>query len=632
MRRFIFALLGVLGVLGILAGINLAAETRLASRQLDLTQGHIYTLSPGTRAILAGLKDPITLKFYFSSELGTKVPSYGAYADRVRAMLAQYVKAAHGKLRVENYDPAPFSPTEDQALGYGLQGVPVDQAGTEVYFGLVGTDQLDDEATIPFLQPDRERFLEYDLTKLIYQLSNPTRPKIGLMSSLPVDGDTRMMMMTHNASLGAPWASVAVLRQSFDVTDIPTTAQVIPADVKVLLLVHPQHLAQTTLYAIDQFVMRGGRLMVLVDPASATEADTPSPTGMPPSDTASDLEPLLRDWGIDYNPKEVVGDLDGAWMVQAPNANRVSAVAYVAWFNITTGINHADPATAALQQVSVASPGAISKIKGSDITFTPLLTSGKQSALIPASSVGADADPVALLAHFKPTGHGYVIAARVSGMLHSAFKGPPAEPKGQKRPADFPAYIAATAKPAHMVVIADSDLMANRYWVQTSNFFGQTQVTPFSDNGAFVANLVGTLAGSDALMGLRARGVTVRPFTRIDAMQRVAEARFRRTEETLQAHLTAARKQLTELRTGRGDKSAAAMITPKQREAITGLERDMIATRAQLRAVQYDLRRNIQSLEDRIRLIDVAAVPVILVILALALAIARARRRARARS
>ncbi len=632
MRRFIFATLGVLGVLGILAGINLAADTRLAGRQLDLTQGQIYTLSPGTRAILAGLKHRITLRLYFSSELGTQVPSYGAYADRVRAMLAQYVEAAHGMLRVESFDPQPFSPTEDQALGYGLQGVPVDQAGTKVYFGIVGTDLLDNQATIPFLQPSRERFLEYDLTKLIYQLSNPVRPKVGLMSSLPVDGNTRLMMMTNNPALGQPWAAVSVLRQSFNVVDLATTTQVIPPDIKVLVLVHPQHLPPTTLYAIDQFVMRGGRLMLLVDPASQTQALSPSPNGQPPTDTASNLAPLLHDWGIAYNPHQVVGDLDNAWMVQAPNSNRVSAVDYVAWFNITKGINHADPATADLRQVSVAAPGTISKIPGAPITFTPLLTSGKQSELLPASSVGANVDPVSLLAHFKPVGHGFVIAARVSGMLHSAFKGPPPEPKGQKRPVRFPAYIAQTAQPANLVIIADTDIMANRFWVQTSNFFGQTRMTPFSDNGAFIANLAGTLTGSDALLGLRARGVTSRPFTRIDAMQREAQARFRRTEQALQAHLAAAQKQLTALRTGRGQHGAGAVITQQQRAAIGGLERDMIATRARLRQVQYDLRRNIQSLEDRIRLIDVAAVPILLILLAAGLGIARSRRRARARS
>ncbi len=631
MRRFIFATLGVLGVLGILTGINLAADTSLAGRQLDLTQGHIYTLSPGSRAILAGLKDPITLKLFFSSELGTKVPAYGAYADRVRAMLQQYVEAAHGKLRVEYFNPQPFSPTEDQALGYGLQGVPVDQAGTQVYFGLVGTNLLDNEATIPFLQPSREAFLEYDITKLIYQLSNPIRPKVGLMSALPVDGNTRLMMMTNNPALGAPWASVALLRQSFNVVDVPTSAQVIPANIKVLLLVHPQNLPQTTLYAIDQFVMRGGRLMLLVDPNSEAQLRAPSPNGQPPADVASNLEPLLKDWGIAYNPHQVVGDLNGAWMVQAPSGSRVSSVDYVAWFNITKGINHNDPATANLQQVTVASPGTISKMPGAKIDFTPLLTSGPQSELLSASQVGATANPVQILAHFKPVGHGYVIAARVSGILHSAFKGPPPEPAGQARPKNFPAYIAATSKPAQLVVIADSDIMANRFWVQTTNFFGQTQTTPFSDNGAFIANLVGTLTGSDALLGLRARGVTVRPFTRIDAMQRVAEARFRRTEQALRAHLLATQKQLTALRTGRGEKGATAVITEKQRQAIGNLERDIIATREQLRKVQFDLRRNIQSLEDTVRLIDVAAVPILLVALAVGLALARSRRRARAR-
>ena len=629
MRRFLFATLGVLGILGILAGINLAAETRLAGHPLDLTEGRLYTLSPGTRAILANLKAPITLKFYFSRLLGSKVPSYGAYADRVRAMLDQYVEASHGQLRVETYDPEPFSPVEDEALGHGLQGVALDRTGTQVYFGIAGTDLLDDQATIPFLQPERENFLEYDLSKLIYQLSDPRRPRVGLMSKLPVDGDMQMMMMAHDPGAGAPWAAMSMLRQSFDVVDIATDTQVIPAGIEVLFLVQPQHLSPATLYAIDQFVMRGGRLMLCLDPASEAEAQQPSPDGQMVTDTASDLEPLLRQWGIAYDPHHVVGDLDGAWAVQAPAGARVGAVDYVAWFNITQGIAHADPATADLQQITVASPGHIDKLPDAAITFTPLLTSGPQSALLDASAVGAMADPVKILADFKPTGHGYVIAARVSGMLHSAFKGPPAEEKGQTRPKNFPAYIAATTKPAQLVVVADTDILADRFWVQKQDFFGQTQATPFSDNGAFVANLVGTLAGSDALLGLRARGISVRPFTRIDAIQHVAEARFRRTEQALQAHLDAAQKQMAALRTGQGEKGASAVITEKQRQAIGDLEQDMIATRARLRAVQFDLRHDIEALEDRIRLIDIAAVPLLLVVLALAIGFGRARARRR---
>ncbi|HLJ05387.1 MAG TPA: GldG family protein, partial [Acetobacteraceae bacterium] len=191
MRRFWTSFVGVIAVAAIVIGINMFADARLANVHVDLTQSHIYTLSNGTRQILKGLKEPITLRLFYSRQLGSAVPVYGAYADHVREELREYAAASGGKIKLEFYDPEPFSDTEDHALAYGLQGVPLDQGGTQVYFGLAGGNLEDDERTIPFFQPERERFLEYDLTKLVYELSNPKRPVVGVMSSLPLDGDPR---------------------------------------------------------------------------------------------------------------------------------------------------------------------------------------------------------------------------------------------------------------------------------------------------------------------------------------------------------------------------------------------------------------------------------------------------------
>ncbi|ODU59836.1 MAG: ABC transporter [Acetobacteraceae bacterium SCN 69-10] len=631
MRRLWSSVLGVVAIAAILVGINLFADTRLANVQADLTQQHLYSLSAGTRSIIAGLKEPITLRFYYSRALGSRIPAYGAYADRVGEMLRQYARISHGKIKLEVYDPEPFSDTEDRALAYGLQGVPMDQGGTQVYFGLAGSNLLDDERSIAFFQPERERFLEYDLTKLVFELSNPTRPVVGVMSSLPLDGDPRAMMM-RNPQAGGPWASAMQLRQAFTVKTVPVDAQVIDKDVQVLLVAHAQKLSDSTLYAIDQFVMRGGRLMVMVDPLSEAQQLTPDPqTGAPPADTSSDLAKLFDAWGIQYDPKLVVGDLTGAWRVRAAPGDRVQAVDFVAWYNIHDGINHSDPATADLQQVTVAAPGAIALKPGSKLAFTPLLTTSDKAGPVPLASLTDYPDPGKILGAFKPEGGKRVIAARLHGILHSAFTEPPEPPKGAKRPADFPAYIAQTAKPANLVVVADSDILADRFWVRMGDFFGQPQATPFSDNGPFVTNLVGTLAGGDALIGLRSRGPSLRPFERVDAMQRDAEARFRQTEQALQAHLDATQKKLTELRTGRGEANAAAVITEQQRTAIDDLRRDAVATRGKLRAVQLDLRRDISALETRLRLFNIVLVPALLTILAIVLGFIRRSRRARAR-
>src|SRR5271166_4863352 len=590
MRRLTFSIIGVIAAAAIAIGINMFADARLANVQLDLTQGHIYTLSPGTKQILAGLKEPVTLRLFYSRQLGSTVPAYGTYADHVREMLQDYASASGGKVKLEFYDPEAFSDTEDRAMAYGLQGVPLDQAGSQIYFGLAGTNLEDDERTIPFFQAERERFLEYDLTKLVYDLSNPQRPVVGVMSSLPLDGDPRTMMMTQGRGPGGqPYASSVLLRQTNTVKTVPIDAQIIDSDIQVLLVAEARNLSPATLYAIDQFVMRGGKLMAMVDPWSEAMAATPSATGMPPDDTHSDLRVLFDAWGIQFDPGQVVGDLTGAWRVRAGGGDRVQAVSYIAWFNIRDGINHDDPATADLQQVTVASSGFLSKAPNAAIEFTPLLTSSDRSGLISVDDVKVP-DPAKVLAGFKPDGGKRVIAARVHGVLKSAFSGPPALAGDQKRPDNFPAYKAQTDGPANMVVVADSDILADRFWVRVADFFGQQTATPFSDNGPFVANLIGTLSGSDALIGLRSRGDTNRPFTLVAAMQSEAEAQFRQTQQALQEHLDEVEKKLRTLRSGGSDNAKPdAVITPDQRAAIDAARQDVLETRGKLRAVQLEL-------------------------------------------
>jgi ABC-type uncharacterized transport system involved in gliding motility auxiliary subunit len=631
MRRVWFSIIGVVAVAAVAIGINMFADARLANVQLDLTQGRIYTLSPGTKQVLADLKEPVTLRLFYSRQLGTTVPAYGTYADHVREMLRDYASLSGGKVRLEFYDPEPFSDTEDRAMGYGLQGVPLDQGGTQVYFGLAGTNQEDDERTIPFFQAERERFLEYDLTKLVYDLSNPKRPVVGVMSSLPLDGDPRAMMMGQSAG-GQPYASAVLLRQTNTVRNVPTDAQVIDPDIQVLLVAEAQNLSPATLYAIDQFVMRGGKLMAMVDPWSEAMAATPSQTGMPPTDTHSDLKRLFDAWGIQFDPNQVVGDLTGAWRVRAGNGDREGAVNYVAWFNIRDGINHDDPATADLQQVTVASSGYLAKAANASIDFTPILSSSDRSGLVPVDQVKTP-DPAKVLAGFKPAGGPRVIAARVHGVLKSAFSGPPPLAEGQKRPDGFPAYKAQTDGPANMVVVADSDILADRFWVRVADFFGQQTATPFSDNGPFVANLIGTLTGSDALIGLRSRGDTNRPFTMVASMQAEAEAQFRETQQALQAHLDDVEKQLRTLRSGGGGDTGKpdAVITPQQSAAIDAARQDVLQTRQKLRAVQLELNRDISTLEDEMRVFTIVLVPALLTVLAIVMGLVQRRRRARVR-
>lgn len=636
MRNIWLSVIGVIAALALVVGVNLIADHKLSGARVDLTEQNLYSLSPGTLSVLRGLKEPVTLRLFYSRQLGSAIPQYGIYADRVQELLREYTAASGGKVRVEVFDPEPFSTIEDQALGYGLQAVPLDQNGQQVFFGVAGTNLLDDERVIGFLKPEREQFLEFDLTRLVHELSNPQRPVVGVLSALPLDGDPRAAMMMRNQSAARPYAAMTQLRETATIRMLAADTQVIDPEISVLLVAQAQHLPETTIYAIDQFVMRGGKLMAMVDPRSEAEAQTPGPDGAPSSDVSFDLPRLFGAWGLMFDPKIVIGDLNGAWRVRAGGSDRVQAVDFPPWFNIRDGIARDDPATSDLKQVTVASPGALARADGAKIEFKPLLTSSDQSGPIAAANLERP-DPVRILASFKAEGGPRVIAARVTGMLKSAFAGPPELAKGQERPKNFPAHIAETAKPANLVVVADTDILADRYWVRLQDFFGQQEATPFSDNGPFVANLIGTLAGGDALIGLRSRGDSQRPFVVVEQMQKQAEAEFRRSEEKLMEHLQDVQKQLQQLRQGSApspQKATAsdAVVTEEQRNAIEAASKDVLETRQQLRTVQLDLNRGITALRGRLQLLNIAAVPAVLTILAVILGIVRARRRASARA
>jgi ABC-type uncharacterized transport system involved in gliding motility auxiliary subunit len=634
-RRIWSSALGLIAAAALAIGVNMLVE-RLAPRaRVDLTQQRLYTLSDGTISVLRGLQEPVTLRLFYSRRLGAAVPAYGSYAERVRAMLEEYVAVSGGRVRLEVLDPEPFSETEDRALAFGMQGVPVDQSGEQIYFGLAGSNLLDDERSIPFFQPDRERFLEFDLTRLVYELSNPRRPVVGVMSTLPMNGDPRMMMM-RGGPAPQPFAVMQTLRQFYAVQDVPLDAQRIADDIQVLMVVHPQNLSDATQYAIDQFVMRGGKLMVFVDPYSEGQASRPGPGGRPPTDTASQLNRLLNAWGVDAPSESVVLDLRGAWRVRANPNDRVQAVDYLAWFNLQgDSINPSEVATAQLNQVTVAAAGHLVRRDGATIEFVPLLSSSTRSMLANVARVRENPDPARILAEFRPEDRHRTIAARLRGELTSAFPdGPPPPPEGTERPADFPAHRARSEGAANLVVFADADVLEDRFWVRTQDFFGQQVATPFSDNGSLVANIVDTFAGGDALITLRSRGESIRPFTVVDDIRRDADARFRQTERELTERLQQTERRLRELRQGQGGErgQGTAVITPEQRAEIDAARAQILQTRQQLRAVQLDLRRDIERTEVWLRVVNIAAVPLLLALFAIGLGIARSRRRSAARS
>lgn len=609
---------------------------RYGALRLDLTSERLYTLAKGTRQTLADIKEPITLRLYYSQRLGDRAPSYGVYAERVRELLDQYVVAAKGKLRLEAYDPQPFSDAEDRAVAYGLQAVPLNDQGEAVYFGLAATNSTDDQQVIPFFDPERERFLEYDLTRLVHALANPKRTVVGLMSSLPLVVDPTAALQGKTPE---PLAIVSQLKQVDDVQNLSPDIDAIPANIEVLMVVQPSHLSDATQFAIDQYVLKGGKAIVFVDPYSEIAAAMPGhndPSTSPPP--SSDLEKLFKAWGLTMLPEVVAGDRRNARRVAVPVEGREpQAMDYVGWLNLPKeNLNREDPITADLTQITMATAGILEPENGATTHFAPLIETSTDAEKIPVDQVKGLPDVATLLAHFRPEQRQFTLAARVTGDVGTAFPDgkPPAPPPAPGAlPAKEPAPAAASAeaplkhsvKPIDVVVVADTDMLDDRFWAQTGNFYGRRVVEPIANNADFLANAVEVLAGGEDLIGLRSRGTVARPFVVVQDIQREADDRYAAEQRSLQEKLKQAQAKLHNLTAGEGASNPAALSADQTKE-IDKFRAEMLDTRRQLREVQGALRRNIEQLKVILEFFDIALVPIIVVAAAIVMAALRRRR------
>jgi ABC-type uncharacterized transport system involved in gliding motility auxiliary subunit len=634
------AILALLSAAVLFVSINVIAQHVLRSTRLDLTEQHLYTLSAGSKKTLAHIDEPITLRFYYTPRLGNEVPSYGVYAQRVREMLEEYVALAKGKLKLEILDPEPFSPTEDRAVAFGLQGVPLDQGGDQVYFGLAATNSTDDQQVIPFFQPDRERFLEYDLTKLIHSLAFPKKTVVGLVTRLPLEGD---FMAALQGKPLEPYAIIDQMRQLYDVHTLNTDFDAVPSDVDVLMIVHPQNLPEKTLYAIDQYVLKGGKALIFVDPYSETQAAHPDRMsgGAPGMGGSSNLEKLFAAWGLEMEKGKVAGDLRDARRVNIGTSSRVDAVEYVAWLTLKEdNLNHNDPITGDLSQINVATAGILKPLPGAKTTFEPLISTSDDSEEIPVDKVQGMPDVAALLDGFKSDHRPLAIAARITGPATTAFPdGPPKPAKDEKDKDKSQAADKASAKdpvpqiktaaqPINLVVVADSDILDDRFWVQVQDFFGQSVAIPTAGNGDFVTNAIDVLSGGTDLMSLRTRGTSARPFEVVQEIQRQADARSEAREKDLQQQLKDTQAKIKELQ-GKEGPAGNVALAAEQTQALDNFRTQMLHIRAQLRQVQLDLREGLDRLKAELEFFDIAFIPLLVGLAAMTLGLVRMWRRRR---
>jgi ABC-type uncharacterized transport system involved in gliding motility auxiliary subunit len=613
---------GLLALAVLFLGVVMLSNATLRGLRLDLTQNKLYSLTPGTQQVLRELKEPVNLYFYFSRDAAAKQsPLILPYATRVREFLEEIAARSGGKVRLRVIDPQAFSDDEDRAAEFGLQSLPAG-GGDALYFGLAGTNSTDGRSVIPSFQSEREEFLEYDVAKLIHELGTPKKPVIGLMSSLAMQGQFDPM----SGRMGDPWPIVGQIEQIFAVHPVTSDVDHIDQDVDVLMVVHPKQLSTRTLYAIDQFVLRGGKLLLFIDPdagADTSGQDPGNPLAGAMANHSSDLEPLLAAWGVNYSPSQVVGDLELGLEVrssmQAPPTRHIGIL----------GLHHADMdqkdvVTTSLEVINMATVGALSARPGAKTTLTPLLLSSTSAALMPAERFNSLADPSTLRDGFKPTGNRYTLAARLTGSVESAFPGgaPPAQ-----KPASGPpvAHLAKSVSPANVVIVADTDMLMDYMWVQTRELFGQKIAQAFANNGDFVANVLDNLSGSSALISIRGRASFSRPFERVEALRRTADDRLRAKAMELQTELQQTETKLTELQSKRNDQ-ASLMLTPEQEQEVKRFTAEKARVRKELRETQRGLNVEIDRLDSRLKFLNIALAP-LLVALVGAFVLAQRRRR-----
>ena len=606
--------------------VNLAVNLSLRSAQVDLTERGLYTLSDGTRKVLTSLTEPITLRLYFTRALGERYPGHQAYANRVRELLERYVNISGGKIRLEVKNPEAFSEVEDEAVTFGLQGLPYDQSGDRGYFGLAGTNSVDGKAVIPYFTTEREPFLEYDLTKLVYSLATLDRPIVGMVARLPVEGGFMMGQRPVPA-----WAVISQIRELFDVRTMPAEFNAVPSEIGMLMLVHPKNLSDETLYAIDQFVMRGGRVLAFIDPNAETEAPSPQGPAGP-----SDIDRLLKSWGVTFIKDKVAADLQSARRVNVRHEGQITQVDYVAWNTLDRrNLDPTDAVVADIRDLNVGSAGILEPAEGATTTFRPLVTTSEDSEALDVAKLQGRIDIVALFRDFKASGKKLTMAARVTGPVKSAFPdGPPLIGEGEDaekaRLERAKTHLAESQKPLNAVVVADTDVLHEGLWAEVRNVNGEQLMVPYAGNSDFVINAVENLSGGDVLLGLRSRGDSKRPFLMVEKIQLEAERKFRAEQEKLAKELQETQKRIEGL-TNREGANGEAILTAEEKTAIAEFRRKMIDIRHDLRNVQHALRKDIDALDAWLKFLNIAAIPLILGFAALIIAVARRLGRARAR-
>ena len=574
--------------------------------RLDLTEGQLYTLSEGSLNLVKGIEEPVQLYFFFSEAASRDLTPIRTYADRVESMLEEFALASNGMLLVERIDPAPFSEAEDEAAAFGLQAVPVSATGDALYFGLAGSDALDNVETIPFFQPDREMFLEYEISQLIDRLARPKREVVGLISTLPVTNQVNPQ--TFQTEPG--WQSILSLEDTVTLESIDVSAEEIPEGLAALVLIHPKSLSDQMKTALVRYLASGGKVIAFLDPMAEMDRAAASPM-MPslPSGQASSLNWLTRALGVQMREAEVLGDPQLALSVSTPSGAPTRHLAILGLGNAQ--LNSESIVTAQLDSLNFASAGFFD-IDSPTVAVETLIESSEFANGIAASQLQFLQNPEDLMQSFSQGSEARPIAVRLSGptTLETGLEG------------DAPVEVSNL----DLILVSDTDVLSDRLWVQVQNFFGQQVATAFADNGSLLTNLVDYFTGSQDLISVRSRGRFTRPFEVVQSLRREAETQYLASAEQLQLELNETERQLADLESQQ-ESDGVLRLSDEQEAALVRFQDEKLRIRKALRDVRHRLDQDIDQLGGQLKLLNIIVLPILLTLMLAMAAWAQLRKR-----
>ena len=605
-ESFLYSTVGIGALLIVVIGIN--AITGFLSARVDLTEDKVYTLSKGTRAILSKLDTPVTIRFYATRNENYMPVQFRNYARRVEDLLKEYRSASGGMVRVEKLDPQPDSDAADLAAIDGVTPQSLNLTD-QIYMGL-SVSMLDSKAALPFLSPSRDRLLEYDLSRAISTVANPAKKVVGVISSLPVFGEQPNPMMMQQQAPSQPWIFVSELERTMEVRDLGTAVTEVPEDVDLLLVIHPKNLTDEAVYAIDQHLMRNGKLMVMLDPVATTDVGQPGANQMQRMmETGSDLPKLLDAWGLEFDPAQVVADRRMTTQIAGQGGQPQEQPAVL---SVTTdSLNQDDVIASQVDSLFLVFAGAITGDGKEGIEKTALIETSEDSQLV--QGFMARMNGQSIIDDFSASGTKYALGVRLTGKFDTAFpEGKPASADAE--PAEAGAdegHLAESSDAATVVILGDTDFVYDNFAVQIQSFFGQRIAQPLGGNLNFGQSLVEQLTGDEDLIRVRSRASIERPFTRIREMQQQARAKYEDKLNALQDQLEEAERKINELQSVRPDQDANQrfILSPEQEAELERVRELRATTNQELKRVRRDLRRDIDALQRNLKWVNIAFIP-----------------------